>query len=221
MEIYDKKRTLMTGGEADTWEEVLTVQYEFTYADIGVHDTMVYSIKAPISRSQLVGSNSEYVIKFNSTLQQYDDIFVDLPRVEISIVSRDDPDGDTIPVKYNDYSDLEEDFATINCDSSTGYWNAPNLIESDNVYYIDPAGNDDYDVLVFCYVANSSGGDEGDCPAGGDHDFSAVGQPGYSLFDYQCPNCKQTGYCYHQTTQCTKCGAYSDFVLCTNCGWQS
>lgn len=218
MEIYDKKRTLMTGGEGDTWEKVLTVSYTFDYDAMNVHDSHVYDIYANFSRSKLIGSNSEYVIKVNSTLQQYDDDIVDLPRVEISIVSRNDPNGDTVPVKLND-AELASDFAMIDCDYHTGYWNAPNLIESGNVYCIDPDGNADYDIFVSCYVSNS--GNEGDCPAGGDHDFSAVGQPGYSLFDYQCPNCKQTGYCYHQTTQCTKCGAYSDFVLCTNCGWQS
>lgn len=59
-----------------------------------------------------------------------------------------------------------------------------------------------------------------ECPGGGEHDWSSLGQPGNGMPESECPSCHNVGWMWQQWFECTKCGDYSEIQHCGYCGWQ-
>lgn len=222
MMLSERRRALMAGG-GGSWTRALSVLYDFTYEEMGVHDQYPCYIFIDFPISKLTGEDSEYAIRIHSNLAQYEGYPVtEIPVVKVVIVPRDDPNSTGIPVKLERQgSETIGDSADIYCDGNVGYWNAPGLLGS-GLLSIDPNSDAEYDITVVCWQPSGGGSSgEDECPSGGSHDFSTAGQPAYPLPNYPCPSCGQTGFCAQQYMQCTKCGAMSEYVRCQNCGWQS
>lgn len=230
MGLSDRRRALMAGGENYTWNPAFGIHAQTTeyYQSGAIIAEMHYYIFVNFAIEDLTGTNSKNVIVC------YDDEF---GSKIVSIVPREnrkDADISSKLIMIKAQSSYGEVMKTdkINISMlgtfsllSVYHESIARINESNSYresYYL--TGNPVCDMqndMIFDYYLNSEPGTSDECPMGGSHDFSAIGQPGSSMPGYQCPSCGQTGYCYQQTTQCTKCGEYSDVVRCQYCGWQT
>ena len=230
MELSDRRRALMAGGGKDAWNPAFGIYVYMTeyYQSGAILDKYNIYVFVDFPTEDLTGTDSKYVIVYSQ--DSYGGNY-------ISIVPRENrKDADIsdkrimMKVQYSD--GLQSEMNEINVMMGgtfnfmgTDYDAIINISENNSYrtsYYFtgNQAPNMQND-FFFDYYLNSGSGTSDECPMGGSHDFSAIGQPGSSLPGYQCPSCGQTGYCYQQTTQCTKCGESSDVVRCQYCGWQT
>ena len=178
---------------------------------------------------QLTGADSEYVI----TLKNDTGIFLMMVIPRENRLDADVSDK-AITVKVTDEYSYNEEPMTQVYIGAGGTFNLMNVNSGalsrvnesnpyrESYYLTNPSACNLENDFYFDYYLNSGGGGgEDECPSGGSHNFSAIGQPAYTLPNYQCPSCGKTGYCAQHYTKCTNCGAISEFVRCQNCGWQS
>lgn len=230
MGLSDRRRALMAGGENYTWNPAFGIHVRMTeyYQSGAILEQIFYYIFVNFPVEDLTGTNSKYVIVV------YDD---DFGGKILSIIPRENRKDSDISDKRVDMNVQDSNGDIMKVDQifayvggtfnlvSVFYGSVTDVNESNSYrtsYYL--TGNPVCDMqndMIFDYYLNSEPGTSDECPMGGSHNFSATGQPGSSLPSYQCPSCGQTGYCYQQTTQCTKCGEYSDVVRCQYCGWQT
>lgn len=191
-----------------------------------------------IPEGSLVGPHSEYVIMLE-TINGFDiDYYT---TVNIYVVPRDKTYyGKQYAVDLHVFDGLGEYMYTAKeCeytfryismgfsdgDFGTGYessiYNKPNA--SATYAWLN---NDDHPLLTDINVIGGYAffyyGDPpiNECPGGGEHDWSSLGQPGNGMPESECPSCHNVGWMWQQWFECTKCGDYSETQHCGYCGWQ-